>query len=136
MRNILLAFAALGLSAASSVAAPTTKAPKAGEKFEVTHKEDRAALTKEQVAEVMQTKLGEVNDCWQLLPEDQRKKDAKAILNLEIDEGGEVQQVGVVGLPDQAVECISKVAISWVFPQSDGSADTAKFAYPVKLVAE
>jgi hypothetical protein len=133
MRNILLAVAVLGLSAASSVAAPT---PNAGGKFVVDHKEERATLTQDQVNEVVKAKLGEVNDCWQLLPEDQRKKDAKAVLKLEIDEGGEVQQVDVVGLPEQAVTCISKVAIAWVFPQTDGSAETAKFDYPVKLAAE
>jgi len=132
MRNILLSVAILGLSAASSVAAPT---PKGGDKFEVKHTEERAALTQEQVDEVVKTKLGEVQDCWEILPADQRKKDAKAILNLEIDEGGEVQQVAITGLPEQAVQCISQVAIRWVFPQTDGSADTAKFAFPVKLAA-
>lgn len=125
---------ALGL-AAPALATPQAAKPKVGEKFVVTHKAERVALTPAQVDEVMKAKLGEVTTCWQQLPADKRKKDASAILQLEIDEGGEVQTVDVAGLPDDAARCISRAAIAWVFPQSDGSADTAKFAYPVTLRA-
>jgi hypothetical protein len=132
---LLVIVTALGL-AAPALAAPTaaTKA-KVGEKFVVGHKEDRLALTQAQVADVMKAKLGEVTTCWQQLPADKRKKDASAVLQLEIDEGGEVQTVDVAGLPDDAARCISKAAVAWVFPPTDGSADTAKFAYPVTLRA-
>ena len=123
------------LAILTALSATAVAAPKVGEKFVVTHKEDRAALTIDQVEEVMQAKLGEVTTCWEALPADQRKKDAAAVLKLEIDEGGEVQQADVSGLPDDAARCISKAAVAWVFPQTDGSADTAKFAYPITLRA-
>jgi hypothetical protein len=138
MTKLLVMISVLGL-AMPSFAAPAPKAapakPKCGDKFVVDHKEDRATLTQAQVDEVVKAKLPDVTACWHQLPADQRKKTASAVLKLAIDDGGEVQTVDVDGLPDDAARCIAKAAVAWVFPQTDGQADAAKFSYPLTLAA-
>lgn len=138
MTKLLVMISVLGL-AAPSFAAPAAKpAPaklRCGDKFVVDHKEDRATLTQAQVDAVVKAKLPDVTACWHQLPADQRKKTASAVLKLAIDDGGEVQTVDVDGLPDDAARCIAKAAVAWVFPQTDGQADAAKFSYPITLAA-
>jgi len=139
MAKFLVVLGVLGL-ASPSFAAPAPKSggakPKGGDKFVVDHKDDRATLTQAQVDEVVKAKLPDVTACWHQLPADQRKKDASTVLRLTIDDGGEVQTVDVDGLPDDAGRCIAKAAVAWVFPQTDGQADAAKFSYPLTLAAK
>jgi hypothetical protein len=136
MSKMLLVLATLGLATPSFAApAPTSKQPNAGEKYVVGHEAQKTALTQAQVEEVMKTKLADVDACWRRVPADQRKKDASAVLKIEIDDGGEVQTVDVAGVPGDAARCIAKAAVAWTFPETDFHADAASFAYPVTLRA-
>ncbi|HEY6039982.1 MAG TPA: hypothetical protein VIV58_37125 [Kofleriaceae bacterium] len=90
-------------------------------------------LTQAQVDDVMKTKVGDVEACWQNLPDDQRKKDATAVLAMEIDDTGEVQTVTIAGQPSELERCVAVAAASWEFPRTDVKADALMFSYSVSL---
>ena len=114
MRNqLFVALAVLGLSAPA---------------FAQEHR-----LSQAQVDEVMKTKVGEVQACWQQLPETQRAKDTTAVLSLEIDDTGEVQTVTIAGQPSELEHCVAIAAAAWDFPRTDVKADALMFQYPVAL---
>ena len=73
----------------AALCTPVFAKPNCGEKY-VVGKKDTApkALTQAQIDEVMATKVGEVEGCWQQLPDDKRKHDITAVLSIEIDDGG------------------------------------------------
>ena len=90
-------------------------------------------LTQSQVDEVMKTKVGEVQACWQNLPDTQRAKDTTAVLALEIDDTGEVQTVTIAGQPSELEHCVAIAATAWDFPRTDVKADALMFQYSVSL---
>lgn len=114
MRNkLLVAFAVLGLGAPA---------------FAQEHR-----LTQAQVDDVMKTKVGEVQACWQNLPDDRHGKTTTAVLSLEIDDTGEVQTVTIAGQPTELERCVAVAAASWEFPRTDVKADALMFEYRVPL---
>lgn len=90
-------------------------------------------LTQAQVDDVMKTKVGDVEACWQNLPDDQRRKDTTAVLAMEIDDTGEVQTVTIAGQPSELERCVAVAAASWEFPRTDVKADALMFQYSVAL---
>jgi len=90
-------------------------------------------LTQAQVDEVMKTKVGEVQACWQNLPETQRAKDTTAVLSLEIDDTGEVQTVTIANQPSELEHCVAIAAAAWDFPRTDVKADALMFQYSIPL---
>ena len=95
------------------------------------------SLSESQVDEVVKAKLGEVETCWQQLPEDKRKTDANIVLKLEIDDNGEVQTVDVTGkIADDAQRCIAVAAAAWEFPVTEVKIDAQYFAYALALHAK
>jgi hypothetical protein len=115
---------------------PAAKKPNCGETYVVGKKDDGPkGLAKQQVDEVLKTKIGEVETCWLKLPADQRKKDVAAVLSVEIDDDGEVQTAALAGVPDDTSRCVALAAIAWEFPPSDVQADAATFTFPVALKA-
>ncbi len=126
---------------AASALAGTPKKPNCGEHYDLaprtaatpseTTRVAKKGLSEAQIATVVKAKLGEVQYCWAKLPSGQRK-DAMALLQLAIDETGEVQTVGVVGPPSDAQRCISERAGVWKFPASDRAGD---YEYGVQLRA-
>jgi hypothetical protein len=128
MRNSLfVALALLGLCA------PAFAKAKCGDNYVVGKDQKRSSLTQAQVDEVMKTKVGEVEACWQNLPDDQRAKDTTAVLALEIDDTGEVQTVTIAGQPSELQHCVAIAAASWEFPRTDVKADALTFQYSVPL---
>ena len=93
----------------------------------------KIVLSQGQVADVVKAKLGDVEYCWNRLPEIQRKADATAVLKLEIDPSGEVETVGVDGkVPEETQRCIAVAAAKWQFPMAD---ELGQFEYAVALRA-
>jgi hypothetical protein len=92
-------------------------------------------LSQAQVDEVMKTKVGEVQACWQNLPDDERAKDTTAVLALEIDDTGEVQTVTIAGQPSELERCVAVAAAGWDFPRTDVKADALTFKYAVPLAS-
>ncbi|CAN5371093.1 hypothetical protein BH11MYX1_BH11MYX1_19820 [soil metagenome] len=121
----------------------TTKKPKCGENYELaprtsatpteTTRVEKKGLSESQVANVVKSRLADVRDCWAKLPSGQRR-DAMALLQLAIDETGEVQTVGVVGaaVPGDAQRCIATRAGAWKFPAADRA---GAYEYGVQLRA-
>ena len=93
----------------------------------------KVVLSQGQFSEVVKAKLGDVEYCWDRLPELQRKADTTAVLKLEIDPSGEVETVGVDGkIPEETQRCIAVAAAKWEFPMAD---ELAQFEYAVALRA-
>ncbi|MBV8762961.1 MAG: hypothetical protein JO257_37090 [Deltaproteobacteria bacterium] len=111
--------------------------PNCGEAY-VVGKKDAApkGLVQQQVEDVLKSKVGEVETCWQKLPADQRKKDVAAVLSIEIDDDGEVQTAALAGVPDDASRCVAVAAVAWEFPRSDVKADAETFTFPIALKAK
>ena len=113
------------------------RAPNCGESYVVGPKDSTStALSQAQVDAVMKSKVGEVEACWLHLPAEKRKRDVAAVLNLSIDDGGEVQTVTASALPDDVQRCIAVAAVAWEFPRTDAHADALAFAYPIALRAK
>jgi len=132
----VLALCSTAVASAPTAAHKTApaKRPDCGDSYEIGRsKQGRTALTQAQVDEVMKTKVGEVTACWQRLPDDKRKRDTTAVIELEIDDRGEVQTVEVAGVPDDAERCIALAAVGWDFPETDVKADAVTFSYAVPL---
>jgi hypothetical protein len=111
--------------------------PNVGASYVVGRKDSgRTQLTQAQVDEVLKSKVGEVEACWERAPDDKRKKDVNAILSLSIDDDGEVQTVEVAGVPEETERCVAVAAVAWEFPRTDVKADASSFTYPVALHAK
>lgn len=140
MNKPALVVSLLGLCA-SAVAQPArnpppAKKPNCGEHYVAGQKDSgKKSLTQAQVDEVMKTKVGEVETCWRQLPQDKRK-DTSLVLQLEIDDTGEVQTIEAPGVPDETQRCIALAAVEWEFPRTDVKADAIVFTYPVALHAK
>lgn len=113
------------------------RAPNCGASYVVGPKDSSStALSQAQVDAVMKAKLGEVEACWMHLPVEKRKREVAAVLNLSIDDGGEVQTITAPALPDDVQRCIALAAVAWEFPATDAHADALTFAYPIALHAK
>jgi hypothetical protein len=120
----------------AALCTPVFAQPNFGQKYVVGEKDTGPkSLTQAQIDEVMATKVGEVEGCWQKLPDDKRKHDITAVLSIEIDDGGEVQTVQADSLPPETLRCISVAAADWEFPRSETKADATQYAYSVALRA-
>ena len=143
----VLAFGALGPAFAVAGTVPAKKpTPKAarlngGASYIVGTRRDADEVSKtsrreQEFAGVMKAKAGEVQACWSLFPMPLHKLDTPAVLRLEIDDSGEVQDVEVIGkVPEAAQRCIALAAASWVFPATEVTADASYFEFPVTLHA-
>lgn len=136
----LAVIALLGLCApalAQSKAPKTAAKPKCGDAYVVGKKDaGPKGLSQSAVEDVLKSKVGEVEGCWQKLPADQRKKDVAAVLSIEIDDDGEVQTASLAGVPDDASRCVAVAAVAWEFPRSDVKVDAETFTFPVALKAK
>lgn len=140
MRNnvivALVGVLAVSAPAFAKTAAPAKAAPKTGDGYVLGKDQGRTTLTQDQVDEVMKGKVGDVVACWQQLPDDQRAKDATAVLTIEIDDTGEVQTVTTANVSDDMQRCVSVAAAGWDFPRTSVTADARTFQYAVVLKAE
>jgi len=137
----LAVIALLGLCAPALAQSKASKAPakkaNCGEAYVVGKKDaGPKGLSQSAVEDVLKSKVGEVETCWQKLPADQRKKDVAAVLSIEIDDDGEVQTAALAGVPDDASRCVAVAAVAWEFPRSDVKADAETFTFPVALKAK
>jgi hypothetical protein len=155
MNKAAIAIALLGALGSSALAgtpqpligkkpAPVAKKPNCGESFDLaprhastpagdTEQVAKKVLSQLQVNTVIKAKLADVQYCWNRLPAAQRKLDATALLELEIDATGEVETVDVGGqLSQEASRCIAVAAAKWQFPVAD---QAGEFEYAVALRA-
>ncbi len=145
MKSLLTCALVTVMASSAFAGKPLTKAkkPNCGEAYdlaprtsttpEATTRVEKKGLSAAQIATVVKARLAEVQVCWAKLPSGQRK-DGMALLQLAIDETGEVQTVGVVGaaLPGEAQRCIAARASAWKFPAADRAGD---YEYGVQLRA-
>ncbi len=133
----LLGLCAPALAQSKVPAKKSPAKPNCGEAYVVGKKDaGPKGLAPSAVEDVLKSKVGEVETCWQKLPADQRKKDVAAVLSIEIDDDGEVQTAALAGVPDETSRCVAVAAVAWEFPRSDVKADAETFTFPIALKAK
>lgn len=78
------------------------------------------SLSQAQVATVVQSHVHDVQNCWELLPKEQRADASTAVLQLAISDAGVVTDIEIGGdVPAAAHACIASAVARWTFPAAE-----------------
>jgi len=78
------------------------------------------SLNQSQVATVVQAHMGDIHDCWELLPKAHRADACTAELRLTISDTGVVTDIELGGdVPAGAHKCITSAVSKWTFPAAE-----------------
>jgi hypothetical protein len=82
------------------------------------------SLSQSQVATVVQSHMGEIQQCWNMIPKQLRADACTADLKLEINEAGDVTDIELGGdVPASAQKCMSSAISHWTFPTAETTSD-------------
>jgi hypothetical protein len=82
------------------------------------------SLSQAQVATVVQSHMGEVQQCWNAVPKQLRADACTADLKLSISEAGNVTDIELGGdVPAGAQKCITSAVARWSFPTAETTSD-------------
>lgn len=78
------------------------------------------SLSQAQVATVIQSNMGDIQECWNALPKSHRADACTADLRLSISDAGSVTDIEIGGnVPASAHKCISTKVSRWAFPVAE-----------------
>ncbi|HEX5060448.1 MAG TPA: hypothetical protein VFV99_13865 [Kofleriaceae bacterium] len=78
------------------------------------------SLSQAQVATVVQAHMGDIHNCWELLPKAHRADACTAELRLSISDAGVVTDIELGGdVPAGAHKCITSAVSKWTFPTAE-----------------
>lgn len=114
MNKLALVVALLGFASVAVAGKAEKKKHDCGDKYVLgSHRDEGKGLTASEVADVVSTKLPEIQECWT------KPADASVVLRFAIDTDGEVQTVEIVGnVPDETQRCIAVASVDWHFPEA------------------
>jgi hypothetical protein len=82
------------------------------------------SLSQAQVATVVQSHMGDIQNCWELVPNAQRADACTAMLYLSINDAGQVTDIEIGGdVPTGAHKCITSAISKWTFPVAETNSD-------------
>lgn len=82
------------------------------------------SLSQAQVATVVQHHMGDIHNCWELVPRAQRADVCTAMLRLSISDAGNVTDIEIGGdVPAGAHKCIASAIARWTFPAAETTSD-------------
>jgi hypothetical protein len=78
------------------------------------------SLNQAQVATVVQSRMSDIQNCWDLVPKAHRADACTAQLRLSISDAGVVTNAQLGGdVPAGAQQCITSAAMKWTFPVAE-----------------